>query len=137
MMQMLNERRRSPLGAAKILLCAMLMCGVVAGCGSKNFSEADLLARLQAAGVTVERLQETLITSKQIQRIESEHVGMFSARVSNAAGHNQVMTLIQFDKDWKAAAVGEEGVVGFAVRNWYFVGGTDRELRTQIEGALL
>jgi hypothetical protein len=114
------------------------MCGALAGCANKNLSEDDVLSQLRAAGLTVERLEENLITYEQLQRIEAETVTVFSVHVSDAAGQGKSITLVQFDRDWKAAAVGDEGVPGFAVRNWFFVGaGINQQLRTQIEAALL
>ncbi len=62
---------------------------------------------------------------------------MFSVRVSDASGSTQSMTLVQFDKDWKAKAVGDEGVNGFVIKNWFFVGTVSQNIRSQIEAALL
>ena len=121
-MQMLHESRRFTLGAAKALLCAALLFGGFAGCGNTNLSE---------------KLRESLLTSKQRQRIESEPEAILSVRVSDADGHGQSMALVQFDKDWKAQHAKDEGIPGFVVRNWLFVGNINQQLIDQIKVALL
>lgn len=95
------------------------------------------MARLEASSLTIERLAESTITSKQRDRLGAEPTAMFSIRVSDASGSSQTMTLVQFDKDWQAAAVAEEGVHGFVVHNWYVVGVVSSQIRSQIEAALL
>ena len=62
---------------------------------------------------------------------------MLSVRVSDSSGTRQAMTLVRFDKEWKARAALEEGVHGFAVHNWFFVGVVSSGIRHQIEAALL
>jgi hypothetical protein len=58
--------------------------------------------------------------------------------VADAAGHSQKMTLVGFDRDWKADHAKQEGVPGFVVRNWFFVGVvTAPQIQSQIEGALM
>jgi hypothetical protein len=118
------------------LLCT-LVCGGLVGCGSANLSEADLMTQLGASGLNVERLAEPTITSKQRDRLGAEPQTMFSIRVTDGSGSSQSMTLVQFDKDWKASAVGDEGVPGFAIQNWYFVGTVSQNIRNQIQAALL
>ena len=135
-MQVLDECRRYTLAAAQVLLCATLVFGALAGCTS-NLSEKEVLSQLEAAGLKVERLNESLLTVKQRQRIESEPETVFSVRVSDAAGQSQSMTLVQFDKDWKATHAKNEGIPGFVVRNWFFVGIVNQQMQTQIEAALL
>ena len=118
------------------LLFMIVACGVLTGC-SNNLSESDVLSKLKAAGLTVERLDESLLTYAQRQRIEAEPETVFSVRVSDAAGHSQNMTLVGFSHDWKAVNALKEGVPGFAVRNWLFAGVVSApEIQQQIESAL-
>ena len=137
-MQVPDHRRRFAPRALGALLFATLACGALAGCSNNNLSESELLSKLEAAGLTVERLSESLLTNKQRQRIESTPETIISVRVSDAEGHSQKMALVGFDRDWKADHAKEEGVPGFVVRNWFFVGKvTSPEIVSQIEGALL
>jgi len=118
------------------LLCVTVACCVLVGC-SNNLSETEVLSKLQAAGLTVERLDELLLTYAQLQRIESEPEMIVSVRVSDADGHSQTMTLVGFDHDWKAENALREGVPGFAVRNWLFAGVVSApEIQRQIVSAL-
>ena len=125
-------------GARRVqaVLCAALVCGALASC-SNNLSETEVLSKLQAAGLTVERLDESLLTNQQRQRIESEPETIFAVQISDAAGNSQTMTLVGFDQDWKAQHAKQEGVPGFVVRNWFFVGVvTAPQIQSQIEAAL-
>jgi hypothetical protein len=134
-MQVLDHRRRFVLRTMAVLLCSAL-CGSLTGC-SNNLSESDVLSKLEAAGLTVERLSESLLTSKQRQRIEHEPETVLSVRVSDAAGNSQSLALVGFDQDWKADRAKDEGVPGFVVRNWFFAGGvTAPQIQSQIEAAL-
>ena len=135
-MRILSHRRCFIPRPVEALLCLTVACGVLAGC-SNNFSETDVLSKLQAAGLTVERLDHSLLTQKQRQRIESEPETTLSVRVSDAAGHSQTMTLVGFDHDWMAEHAKGEGVPGFVVRNWLFAGEvTAPQIQSQIESVL-
>ena len=135
-MHVLSGSRLSVPFAVQTLLCVTLVCGTLVGCG-QNLSESDVLSKLEAAGLTVERLDERLLTRAQRQRIESQPETIFSVRVSDASGNSQSMTLVEFDKDWKAVSAIEEGVPGFVVRNWLFVGVvTSEQIHSQIVTAL-
>ncbi len=130
-------RRRSGSVTSKTLLCLFLMCGGLVGCSGDGLTEADVLSRLEAAGLTVERLDESLLTNAQRQRIEHPMETVYSVRVSDAEGNGQTMTFIQFDRDFMAESAGYEGVPGFQVRNWYFAGAVQApEIRSAIEAAL-
>ena len=136
-MQIPDRRRRFAPRVLGALLCATFACVALAGC-SNNLSESEVLSKLQAAGLTVERLKDNLLTRKQRQRIENDPETVFSVRVTDAAGNTQTMTLVGFDRDWKAERARDEGVPGFVVRNWFFAGTvTAPEIMSQIEGALL
>lgn len=129
---------RSINASVHVGLCLTLLCVGLVGCGKNDtMSEADLMARLEASDLTIERLTEATITSKQRDRLGAEPTAMFSIRVSDATGSSQTMTLVQFDKDWQAAAVADEGVHGFVIHNWYVVGVVSAQIRSQIEAALL
>lgn len=104
----------------KVLLCVIVLCVVLASC-SNNLSETDVLSKLQAAGLTIERLDETLLTKAQRQRIESDPETVISVHVSDTDGHSETMTLVGFSHDWQAEHAIQEGVSGFHVRNWLFV----------------
>ncbi len=118
------------------LLCVIVACGVLASC-SNNLSETDVLSKLQAAGLTVEKLDESILTHKQRQRIESEPETILSVRVSDAAGNSQNMTLVGFGHDFHAKHAKGEGIPGFVIRNWLFAGEvTAPQIQSQIESAL-
>jgi len=135
-MRNLGLRRCFILRFVEALLCVTLACCVLTGC-SNNLSESDVLSKLKEAGLTVERLDESLLSYAQRQRIESDPETVFSVRVSDAAGHSQNMTLVGFDHDWKAENALKEGVPGFAVRNWLFAGVVSApEIQKQIISAL-
>ena len=135
-MRNLGLRRCFILRFVEALLCVTLACCVLTGC-SNNLSESNVLSKLEAAGLTVERLDKLLLTNAQRQRIESEPEMIFSIRVSDADGHSQTMTLVGFDHDWKAENALGEGVPGFAVRNWLFAGVVSApEIQRQIISAL-
>ena len=136
-MQALNERRRFvPAAVMFILGAALTLSGAaLTGCGG-GLSESDVLSKLEAAGLTVERLDESLLTSKQRQRIENPMETVLSVNVSDAAGNSQKMTIIGFKKDFMATSAGYEGVPGFAVRNFFFAGVPDGEIQAQIEAAM-
>lgn len=113
------------------------MCGALVGCGGGALSETDVLSQLEAAGLTVERLDESLLTNAQRQRIENPMESVSSVRVSDREGNSQTMTFIQFSKDFMAQSAAYEGVPGFAIRNWYFAGVVKSpEIRSAIETAL-
>lgn len=136
-MQILTHRCCFISRPVKALLCLTMACGLIAGC-SNNLSETDVLSKLQAAGLTVEKLDESILTHKQRQRIESEPETILSVRVSDAAGHSQTMTLVGFDHDFHAKHAKGEGVPGFVIRNWLFAGEvTAPQIQSQIESALL
>ena len=136
-MQVPDHRRRLAPRLLGVLLGATLACGALGGC-SNNLSESDVLSKLQEAGLTIERLDQSLLTSQQRQRIESEPHTIFSVRVSDPEGHSQTMTLVGFDRDWKADHAKDEGVPGFVVRNWFFVGVvTAPQIQSRIEAALM
>lgn len=135
-MRNLGLRRRFIPRSLVALMCLIMACGIIAGC-SNNLSESDVLSKLKAAGLTVERLDESLLTYAQRQRIESEPETIFSVRVSDADGHSQTMTVVGFSHDWKAGNALKEGVAGFAVRNWLFAGVVSApEIQKQIQSAL-
>ena len=135
-MRNLGLRRCFILPFVEALLFVTLACCVLTGC-SNNLSESDVLSKLEAAGLTVERLDESLLTYAQRQRIESEPETIFSVNVSDAAGHSQNMTLVSFSHDWKAQNALSEGVPGFSVRNWLFAGVVSApEIQEQIIRAL-
>lgn len=119
------------------VLCIALACTALLGCEGATMSEGEMMTQLEASGLHIERLPELTITAKQRARLGTEPETMFSIRVSDESGSTQSMTLIQFDKDWKANAVGEEGVNGFAIKNWFFVGVISQNIRNQIHEALL
>ena len=136
-MQTPFERRRFGSVTGKTLMCLILACGGLVGCSGGGLTETEVLSRLEAAGLTVERLDESLLTNAQRQRIEHPMENVYSVQVSDAEGHSQTMTFIQFDKDFMAESAGYEGVPGFQVGNWYFAGVVQSpEIRTAIEAAL-
>jgi hypothetical protein len=121
----------------KALVCLILICGGLVGCGGGGLTEAEVLSRLEAAGLTVERLDDSLLTNAQRQRIEHPMEIVFSVQVSDGEGHSQQMTFIQFGRDFMAESAGYEGVPGFQVGNWYFAGVVQSpEIRSAIEAAL-
>jgi hypothetical protein len=134
-MQSVNERRRSAPAVVMVILGATLIGAALTGCGG-GLAERDVLSKLEAAGLTVERLDESLLTGKQRQRIENPMETVFSAKVSDAAGNSQKMTIIGFRKDFMATSAGYEGVPGFAIRNWFFAGIPNAQIQAQIEVAL-
>jgi hypothetical protein len=134
-MQALNERRRSAPAVVMVILGATLISAALTGCGG-GLSENDVLSKLEAAGLTVERLDESLLTTKQRQRIENPMETVLSVKISDAAGNSQKMTIIGFKKDFMATSAGYEGVPGFAVRNCFFAGIPNAQIQTQIEAAL-
>ena len=135
-MRSLDHRRCFIPHPVKVLLCVIVLCVVLASC-SNNLSETDVLSKLQAAGLTIERLDESLLTKAQRQRIESDPETVISVRLSDADGHSQTMTLVGFSHDWKAENAIQEGVSGFHVRNWVFVMlVTVPQIRSKIESAL-
>jgi hypothetical protein len=134
-MQTLNERRCAAPAVVMVILGATLMGAAITGCGG-GLSESDVLSKLEAAGLTVERLDESLLTMKQRQRIENPMETVLSVNVSDAAGNSQKMTIIVFSKDFMATSAGYEGVPGFAVRNCFFAGIPEADIQTQIEAAL-
>ena len=101
-MRSLDHRRCFIPLPVKVLLCVIVLCVVLASC-SNNLSETDVLSKLQAAGLTIERLDESLLTKAQRQRIESDPETVISVRLSDADGHSQTMTLVGFSHDWKGA----------------------------------
>ena len=120
----------------KALLLLAVVFGILTGC-SKNLSESDVLSKLEAAGLTVERLNETVLTYAQRQRIEAEPESIFSVKLTNKEGQSETMTLVSFSHDWKAENALKEGVAGFAVRNWLFAGIVSvPEIQNQIISAL-
>jgi hypothetical protein len=136
-MQTPVERRRLGSVTQKTLVSLILVCGGLVGCGGGGLTEADVLSRLEAAGLTVERLDENLLTNAQRQRIEHPMETVYSVQVSDGEGNGQAMTFIQFDRDFMAESAGYEGVPGFQVRNWYFAGVVQSpEIRSAIEAAL-
>jgi hypothetical protein len=69
---------------------------------------------------------------------ESQPETILSVRVSDAAGQTQTLTLVGFERDWQAEHAKDEGVPGFVVRNWLFVGVvTAPDIQARIEGTLL
>jgi outer membrane murein-binding lipoprotein Lpp len=118
------------------LLCLIVACCVLAGC-SNNLSEDEVVSKLEAAGLTMERLNESLLTYAQRQRIENDPETVISVRITDADGRSQTLTLVGFDLDWKADNAKYEGVPGFVVRNWLFAGVVSvPEIQKQIESAL-
>jgi hypothetical protein len=118
------------------LLCVAVSWGGL-GC-SNALSESEVLSKLQAAGLTIERLDESLLTKQQRQRIEAQPETVFSVHVSDAEGHRQTMTFVGFERDWQAEHAKDEGVPGFVVHNWFFVGPVlVPQIQSQIEDALL
>jgi hypothetical protein len=123
--------------AVKALLCVTVACAALAGC-SNGLSESDVLSKLEASGLTIEKLNDNLLTQRQRQRIESQPETILSVRVSDAAGQTQTLTLVGFERDWQAEHAKDEGVPGFVVRNWLFVGVvTAPDIQARIEGTLL
>lgn len=118
------------------LFCVTAACCIFAGC-SNNLSEEDVLTKLEAAGLTLERLNESLLTNAQRQRIENDPEIVISVRITDVNGRSQTMTLVGFDHDWKADHAKYEGVPGFVVRNWLFAGVVSvPEIQSKIESAL-
>ena len=135
-MRNLDHRRCFIPHPVNVLLCVIVLCVVLVSC-SNNLSETDVLSKLQAAGLTIERLDESLLTKAQRQRIESDPETVISVRVSDADGHSQTMTLVGFNHDWQAEHAIQEGVSGFLIRNWVFVMLTTvPQIRSKIESAL-
>lgn len=118
------------------LLWVAVASTTLAGC-SNNLSEDEVLSKLEASGLSIERLDENLLTNKQRQRIESQPETVLSVRISDADGRSQTLTLVGFERDWQAEHAKDEGVPGFVLRNWFFVGVvTAPQIQAQIEGAL-
>jgi hypothetical protein len=112
-------------------------CAALAGC-SNGLSESDVLSKLEASGLTIERLNDNLLTQRQRQRIENDPETVLSVNISDAEGHSQTLTLVGFEHDWQADHAKDEGVPGFVVRNWLFVGVvTAPDIQARIEGTLL
>jgi hypothetical protein len=123
--------------AVKALLCVTVACAALAGC-SNGLSESDVLSKLEASGLTIEKLNDNLLTQRQRQRIENDPETVLSVRISDAEGHSQTLTLVGFAHDWQADHAKDEGVPGFVVRNWFFVGVVKvPDIQARIEGALL
>jgi hypothetical protein len=136
-MHLLKEKAHSGLMFALAVVFTTAVCAGVAGCGSSGLSEADVISKMEASGLSVEKLPEPVWTRKQRERVEARPETILSVRVTDEAGLSKVLTLLGFDAEWKASRVGPAGVPGFAVKNWFFVGtGIGQEIRTEIETAL-
>ena len=136
-MQALNVRRR--FGPATMMIklgvALMLIGGALTGC-SGGLSESDVFAKLEAAGLTVEKLSENLLTNRQRQRIENPMETVLPVKVSDSNGNSQKMTIIWFDKAFMAESAKYEGVPGFVVGNIFFAGIPNPQIEAQIEAAL-
>ena len=77
------------------LLWVAVASTTLAGC-SNNLSEDEVLSKLEASGLSIERLDENLLTNKQRQRIESQPETVLSVRISDADGRSQTLTLVGF-----------------------------------------
>ena len=69
--------------AVKVLLCVAVACAALAGC-SNGLSEGDVVSKLEAAGLTIEKLNDNLLTQRQRQRIENDPETVLSVRISDA-----------------------------------------------------
>lgn len=135
-MQVSKKWRRSGCLLAQAVVCVTVICAGLVGCGSSNLSEADVISKLQASGLSVEKLPQPVWSSKQRERVEARPETIFSVRVSHA-DQSQVLTCLGFDAEWKASRVGPTGVPGFIVGKWFFVGsGIGPEIKTKVETAL-
>jgi len=120
--------------AAVAILAVSIGAGLV-GCGGGNLSEADIVAKLEATGLEVEKLPRPTWTRNQRERVEQAPGMVFSLKLTDDGQHQEV-TVLGFDAEWKADGVAPDGVPGFAVGKWFFVGEIGQNFRSKIETAL-
>lgn len=120
--------------AAITILAVSIGAGLV-GCGGGNLSETEIVTRLEVTGLTVEKLPRPTWTRNQRERLEQTPGTVFSLKLSDGDQHQEV-TVLGFDAEWKADGVAPDGVPGFAVGKWFFVGEIGQSFRSKIETAL-
>jgi hypothetical protein len=105
-----------------IAAAAMAITGCGGGGGPAPLSEAELLERLEGAGLQVEILGEPMVSEKDRSLFVAEPVGMLAVRLSDGQGNAESMTLVHFPAVKDAAGLEARPVNGFAARNWFFLG---------------
>jgi hypothetical protein len=117
---------------------ALLVCGLSVGCGggttSHNVSEDQLMSLFEANHMTVERLDETLMTEHQLSRLKVQPVQMIAANITDAHDQSAEVTLLEFRNEEEA--IGVAGVSGMAARNWFVAGVLNQHMRSHIRHAL-
>ena len=124
--------RRVPVLATLVALVGASL----AGCGGGGLTEEEVIASLEAAGLTVEKLAHPTWTRNQRERVEQKPETVFSLKLTSPAGTHQEVTLLGFDQEWKAEGVAPDGVPGFNVGTWFFVGQISEEFHDAIVAAL-
>lgn len=132
---MSKQSRASRLVAAATVIVVSAGASLIGCGGGGNLSEADVVAKLQATGLKVEKLPRPTWTRSQRERVEQEPESVFSLKLTDGDQHQEV-TLLGFDAEWKAEGVAPDGVPGFAVGKWFFVGEIGQSFREKIEAAL-
>jgi hypothetical protein len=103
---------------------------------TRPLSEADVIRRLQSAGLTCERLDKTWITPREVEQLPAKPVAVFSVRMRDGKGNAESMTLVGFGRVQDAQATDRMPLNGFAVRNWFFLGTIAEHFRRPIVSAL-
>lgn len=106
------------------------------GCGGGGLTEADIVTKLEGTGLQVEKLPRPTWTRNQRERVEQKPEAVFSLKLTDEAGSHQEVTVLGFDAEWKADGVAPDGVPGFAVGTWFFVGQIGQSFRSKIEAAM-
>lgn len=132
-MNLAGLARRTTVALAAVLIAA---AGACRGNPVEGYDEAQLIERLSAAGLSLERRERTAITARELELLPAEPISMFSARVSDAAGSSQIMTFLQFESVAAAGQADQEDLNGFAAANWFVLGIVSNDFVDRIRGAL-
>ena len=124
--------RRHFLIAALIVVAAA--CSGGGGSESSGPTESELITKLEAGGLKVDRL-DGMLSQEQRDKLPTEPKSMFSARISDAHGNTEPMTFVELnnEEDATEAATYQNG---FAVGNWFVVGIVSNHMKHHVEGAL-
>lgn len=132
-MKMAGAAHRTTVALAAVLIAT---AGACRGNPVEGYDEAQLIERLSAAGLSLERREPTAITVRELELLPAEPISMFSARVSDGAGNSQTMTFLQFESFAVADQADRENLNGFAAANWFVLGIVSSDFVDRIRGAL-
>lgn len=126
--------RRARVGSRSQPWAFLCLVFALSAC-SRGMSAAEVVSQLKERGFTVERLEKTLVSQRDLDRLP-EPREMFSIQISDEQGNRDRMTLLCFKNESQAAEADRARVNGFAAGNCFFAGIIPNHFKDPIKEAL-